>query len=93
MSAHGDHRCDTQRGHIARTVLGLIGALALGPPPVFAGEITGRIEYLQSGHGLTPDDAHVLVNMSAPIVSPGCPADPRLQSTQPRMRERSSSRS
>lgn len=43
-----------------------------------AGEIVGRVEVLQTGHGYTQENVYVLVTVSAiPINQPTCATDPR----------------
>jgi hypothetical protein len=47
--------------------------------PSAAGEAVGTIEFLQVGHGYTPDNAYVLVQIIGQrIGAPSCAIDPRL---------------
>lgn len=43
-----------------------------------AGDVVGRVEVLQTGHGYTQENVYVLVTVSAiPIYQPTCATDPR----------------
>lgn len=64
---------------VRKLVLGVCAAFAAAGTPALAGEVTGTINFVQAGHGHTPDDAFVLVQVDGTrLYAPSCATDPRM---------------
>jgi hypothetical protein len=60
-------------------LLAAVVALTTGIAPAMAGEAVGTIEFMQAGHGYTPDNVYVLVQINGQRSgAPSCAIDPRL---------------
>lgn len=63
---------------ITGIIASLIIATTFGCTSALAGEVTGRIEFIQTGYGMTPEDVYVLVKMNSPTTNgASCAGDTR----------------